>query len=835
MKVLHVLDFTLPHRQSGYSLRSKSIVDTQNWLGMEPVVLTRSGGGAKVEAIDGVPYWRNGMETYLEQMAMHLGAFHLPDTPRICRVGQEIQFGKQIASVIEAEAPEVIHVASPERNARVAIDVGHRHGLPVVYEVRGLWHESSVAQGWIDVDSDVYQAQQTMHVQAMQDADVVVTLSEVLKAECVLEGIDETKIFVVPNGVSEARCVVDERCDELAQQLGIGTKDVVLGYVGLVRSLEGLEGLLAACQCLQTRYGHIKILIVGGGRDLDRLKREAQVLGIGDRVIFTGEVPHEKVDAYYSLLDVVVIPRTRGRVTELVTPLKPYEAMAKGKALVVSDVAALREMVIDGETGLVCRADDVDDLTRVCGELIGNAPLRQYLGDCGRAWVRRERTWETVVKRYESVYDYAVQKRKPHFPARIKSQSKQIAFYSQHLVGVGHHFRNREIVGELSKMHDVLFLDGGRPIPGADLAEGVTHLSLPPLRAGSNGLMPEGDTLNGDTVLQKRQSLLTDSLMQTKPDVFLVEFFPFCRWSLRGEIVGAIETAMRANPNVKVVCSLRDVPTRAKSDVLQPITAFPERHDGDAMRFYSVPFGGAHHEQMAFNRRYYEEVVPTLNAYFDAVLVHGDPKLSRLEDHFPWVADIGIPVVYTGFVAEKLGDVSRLENMPTQYVLVSAGGGAEGLAIGAPCIEAWKLLDKESVLEGREMVIFAGAFIDETHFEALRDLCGDGPFRIERFTSNFLAWMKHADLSISRAGYNTCMNVLETKTPSILVPSIAMDDQEFRAQRLMNLGISQVIHPDQLSVTKMAKAIQEGLRKPVPEYHLAMDGAEQTRKFIESL
>ena len=159
--------------------------------------------------------------------------------------------------------------------------------------------------------------------------------------------------------------------------------------------------------------------------------------------------------------------------------------------------------------------------------------------------------------------------------------------------------------------------------------------------------------------------------------------------------------------------------------------------------------------------------------------------------------------------------------------------GIEGLALVAPCIEAWKKLEQDDVHDGREMVIFAGAFIDETHFDALRELCGDGPFRIERFTSNFLAWMKYTDLSISRAGYNTCMNVLETQVPSILVPSIAMDDQEFRAQQLMALGLAQVIHPDQLSVAKMAKAIAEMLESSVPEHHLSMDGAEQTRKFIE--
>lgn len=410
-----------------------------------------------------------------------------------------------------------------------------------------------------------------------------------------------------------------------------------------------------------------------------------------------------------------------------------------------------------------------------------------------------------------------------------------VAFYSQHLIGVGHHFRNRQIVNALVKTCDVFFIDGGRPIPEADLDERVVRIFLPPLRSGAQGIESVDTERDLQSVMHERQVRLSDAMEQIYPDVFCVEFFPFSRWSLKSEILNTIVRLNEVNPSAKVLCSLRDIPTRAKSNVLQPTAALVQRRDGDAMRFYSVPFGGIHHEYLAFNRRYYEEVVPVLNQYFDAVMVHGDSKLSRLEDHFPWTADIDIPVVYTGFVSEKLEDASRPDGAPNRYVLVSAGGGAEGLAFVAPCIEAWKQLERDDVHDGREMVIFAGAFIDETHFDALCALCGDGPFRIERFTSNFLAWMKHADLSISRAGYNTCMNVLETQVPSILVPSIAMDDQVFRAQKLMGLGISGVIHPDQLSAAKMAKAIAGMLESSVPEHHLLLDGAEQTRRFIESV
>ncbi len=839
MKVLHILDISLPHRQSGYTLRSQYIVNAQKALGFDPVVLTRLGAPAAEQVVDGVeyihdvPYLRNIAEEYMTRIAQRLGK---PEIPQIYHMGWVQQFRKRVARAIETEKSGVLHVASPGENAQLAIDVGHSYGLPVVYEVRGLWHDSGVAQGLLHPDSEAYRQQRAQHVHAMQRADAVVTLSEVLKAECIREGIDKNKIGVVPNGVATECEVPQSRSRELASHLGLEPTDVVLGYIGLVRSLEGLRLLLHACKRLRGRYSNLKVLIVGGGRDLPALQRETHERDLQDAVIFTGEILHDEIAAYYTVLDVFVLPRTRSRATELVAPMKPYEAMAMQKAVVVSDVAVLKEVVTDGKTGRVFKADDVESLTQTCAELIEHPALRARLGQKGREWVRSARTWARVVGRYRGIYETAKSARLLQESApSVKTWRKRIAFYSQHFIGVGHHFRNRQIVNELVKTRDVSFIDGGRPIPEADLDERIARIPLPSLRAGAQGIEPVDAQGDLQTVMHERQIRLSEAIEQIRPDVLCIEFFPFSRWSLKSEILNAIVALNQIKPGANVVCSLRDIPTRAKRDVLQPAIAHAQPRDGDAMRFYAVPFGGIHHEQLSFNRRYYEEVVPILNLYFDAVLVHGDPKFSRLEEHFPWVADIGIPVVYTGFVSEKLEDASRPERAPNRYVLVSAGGGAEGVAIAAPCIEAWKQLDANNARDGREMVIFAGAFIDDTHFDALRELCGDGPFRLERFTSNFLAWMKHADLSISRAGYNTCMNVLETQMPSILVPSIAMDDQEFRAQRLMDLGIARAIHPDHLSVTKMAKAIEDMLESSVPEHHLALDGAEQTRKFIESL
>ena len=417
----------------------------------------------------------------------------------------------------------------------------------------------------------------------------------------------------------------------------------------------------------------------------------------------------------------------------------------------------------------------------------------------------------------------------------MPSRKKRIVFYSQHLIGVGHHFRNRQIVSELAKAHDVWFVNGGRSVPGAELPDSVTCIQLSPLQAGRSGLEPSDPEKDLDSVLQERQAQLVKVMDQAHPDVFCIEFFPFCRWPLRPEIIGAIEAAAAVHPGVKVICSLRDIPTRAPTAELQPPEMLPTRLNGDALRFYSVPFGGTHHEHIQMARRYYEEVCPTLNTHFDALLVHGDPNFSRLEDHFPWVEDIAIPIVYTGFVSERLTNFAPLPDAPDRYVIVSAGGGAEGYTLAAPCIEAWKQLSAQGNTEDREMVIFAGAFIDDVPFTALKNLCADGPFRLERFATDFLRWMHNADLSINRAGYNTCMNVLETRTQALLIPIVQAGDQEFRALKLAEKGIVEMIHPDALSSGRLADAILRKLSHPVPDHKLDLDGAQRTLEFVEQL
>ena len=412
---------------------------------------------------------------------------------------------------------------------------------------------------------------------------------------------------------------------------------------------------------------------------------------------------------------------------------------------------------------------------------------------------------------------------------------KRIVFYSQHLVGVGHHFRNREIVGALSQNHQVYFVDGGRRIPGGDLPDTVERIQLSPVFASEEGLSSDEPGRDIQEVLRERCNVLCEAIENIDPDVFMIEFFPFGRGRLRSELISAIETARLVNPDVKVICSLRDIPMRAKTaDLIGPPMPDALAITGK-LRFYSVPFGGPQYIHTLMAQRYYNEVCPTLNTHFDALLVHGDPKVTQLEEHFPWVEDIEIPIEYTGYVSEKLKSQRRKNGLPKRFVLVSAGGGAEAYELIVPCIEAWKLLLRQGVTQGREMVIFTGPFAQDDHFESLEQMCDGGPFRLSRFAPDFLSWMDAADFSISRAGYNTCMNVLETGTPALLVPSVPMGDQVFRANKLSELKLADVIASEDLNPDSVADVIAKGLSRSRSSHDIALNGANKTLELVSKL
>ena len=148
----------------------------------------------------------------------------------------------------------------------------------------------------------------------------------------------------------------------------------------------------------------IRLLLVGGGPQEINLKHQASMLGIIDRVIFTGRVPHAEVNRYYGLIDILVYARHSMRLTELVTPLKPLEAMAQGQLFIASDIGGHRELIRHGETGILFKAGDVEALTQAALELLDHRVSWQGLRQAGRRFVERERTWTTSVGRYPEVY-----------------------------------------------------------------------------------------------------------------------------------------------------------------------------------------------------------------------------------------------------------------------------------------------------------------------------------------------------------------------------------------------------------------------------------------------
>jgi predicted glycosyltransferase len=388
------------------------------------------------------------------------------------------------------------------------------------------------------------------------------------------------------------------------------------------------------------------------------------------------------------------------------------------------------------------------------------------------------------------------------------TERKRIVVYCQPLSGAGHFVRSREIVRALSRRHQVHFVLGGRPVPGPGLDRSVQYLEMPPIYRAPQGLKPEDAGQTIEEVLAERQRIVTRGLSQIRPDVLVIEHFPFSKWELQAEVLAAIEAARAENPRAHVVCSVRDYP--ASSDLAR----FPER-------FRSA-------------------VVSILNEHFTALLVHSDPRVVRLESQFDWVRDISIPIHYTGYVSEKLPHMATNVKSPPKnpgrgYVLVSSGGLADGLRLATLCSAAWRRLDEQGATAGRRMVIFAGLFAEENQYEALERTTRDGPFCLRRFASDFLQWMPAAELSISQGGYNTTMNVLETRTRAILAPNRRMSDQTLRARILAEREVLDVIDPETITADELADRILHGLARPVPQHDIALDGAERTVDVIEAL
>lgn len=395
MRILHILDHSIP-LHSGYSFRTLEILKQQRALGWETFHLTGPKQGAATqneEQVDGWQFFRTPPPGGILEGISGLAEIELMG---------EITY--RIEQVVKRIRPHILHAHSPVLNAIPALRVGRRLDIPVVYEVRASWEDAAVDHGSTREGSLRYRMSRALETWALKRADAVTTICDGLRNEIMARGVAPEKIKVIPNGV-DIDAFSSSGVPDIALKTQLGLENaVVLGFIGSFYAYEGLALLLRAVPEMLAKLPTLKILLVGGGRQEAELKQLVSAMGIANQVIFTGRVPHEKVQSYYDLIDVLVYPRLSMRLTEIVTPLKPLEAMAQGRLLVASDVGGHRELIRDGETGILFKAGDASALAAAVLGLVSHPERWAALKTAARAFVERERNWRTSVAGYRQVY-----------------------------------------------------------------------------------------------------------------------------------------------------------------------------------------------------------------------------------------------------------------------------------------------------------------------------------------------------------------------------------------------------------------------------------------------
>lgn len=393
-RVLHILDHSLP-LQSGYTFRTRAILKAQEAMGIEVRAITGQRHAAAVtggdpEAVDGLHFYRTP------------GAAQ--GLPLVREWGEVSALADRIVAVAAQWRPDVLHAHSPALCGLAALKAGRRLGIPVVYEIRAFWEDAAVGNGTGRQGSAKYWLTRVLENDVVSGADRVVTICEGLRTDLVARGYAPEKISIMPNGV-DLDLFGDPlpRDAALAQELGLGDGPVI-GFLGSFYPYEGLDDLIAAMPAIVAAVPGVRLLMVGGGPAEAQLRAQAAASPVAGSICFVGRVPHTQVDRYYSLVDVVCYPRKAMRLTELVTPLKPLEAMAQGKLVACSDVGGHRELVTDGVNGTLFPADDPAGLAAALVQMLGAQAQWPERRARARAWVGDHHDWARNVRRYEVVY-----------------------------------------------------------------------------------------------------------------------------------------------------------------------------------------------------------------------------------------------------------------------------------------------------------------------------------------------------------------------------------------------------------------------------------------------
>jgi len=395
-RVLHVLDHSLP-LHSGYTFRTRAILKAQEGLGLE---------------VRGITGQRHNLEAALNgspQVADGLTFHRTPGTPVGPPALREMGEIEALATAIHALAaewrPDIIHAHSPALCGAAAQRAARALGLPFVYEIRALWEDAAVGNLTGTEGSLKYRLTRALETQVARAADALFTICHGLRDDLAGRGIPEARIHVMPNGVDlDLFGDPPPHDDGLAAQLGIAPGVPVIGYIGSFYAYEGVEDLITAMPLLRRSHPVARLLLVGAGPMADAWRVAAAALPEPEAVIFTGRVPHTEVERYYSLVDVLAYPRKAQRITDLVSPLKPLEAMAQRRLVAAASVGGHRELITDGDTGTLFAPDDPAACAAAIARLLAAPEGWEAMKNRAQAHVRARHDWAVNARDYLSVY-----------------------------------------------------------------------------------------------------------------------------------------------------------------------------------------------------------------------------------------------------------------------------------------------------------------------------------------------------------------------------------------------------------------------------------------------
>ena len=395
MRVLHVLDHSLP-LHSGYTFRTRAILKAQQALGMDVRGITglrHSGaaGDSDREEIDGLTFHRTpGVVSGL---------------PGIRETREMATLSASIQALAKEWRPDVIHAHSPALCGGGAWRASRALGIPFVYEVRAFWEDAAVGNRTGSEGSARYHLTRALETQIVKQAGAVFTICNGLRDDLIQRGIAPGKIGIMPNGVDLSLFGDPPARDHaLAAELGLDPDTPVIGYIGSFYAYEGVDDLIAAMPILRQDHPNARLLLVGAGEMDAEWRAAADHLPEPEAVIFTGRVPHTEVERYYSLIDVLAYPRKHSRLTDLVTPLKPLEAMAQRRIVAASNVGGHRELMSHGDTGYLFAPDDPIACAETLSEVLESRHDWDAVRERGVEHVRAHHDWASNARRYQDVY-----------------------------------------------------------------------------------------------------------------------------------------------------------------------------------------------------------------------------------------------------------------------------------------------------------------------------------------------------------------------------------------------------------------------------------------------